>query len=137
MLILLFIGFGIPTVIVGHMIYVAFYRKRKAFGALALADDEAVILMMHEASIPDIHKTNFELENFVDRLQWAMGNVGEVRCVNIDCDVITISIFGGSAEEIYKKLRKVLRHNSFSKNASVILRYGPPGSLERRTHMAN
>ena len=137
MLVLLFTGFGIPAGIIGYMIYVAFFKKRKAFGALALEDDEAVILKIHGESVEDRFKTCEELQHFVASLQWEMGNLGEVRDVNIAENVATVTIFGESAEEIYAQVRKVLRHTSFSRNASVTLRYGAPGSAERRTHMAN
>jgi len=92
---------------------------------------------MHGATIDDRYKTSIELENLVNLLQWEMGNVGEVREVRVDDTTATVSIFGESAEEMYGYVRKVLRHTSFSKNAGVVLRYGPPGSRERRTHMAN
>lgn len=137
MLVLLIIGLGIPIGILSYMIYVAFIRKRRAFGALPASSDEAIILRMHGASIEDKYKASIEFENFVDRLQWAMGNIGEVRDVSIADGAATVTILGESAEEMYAKIRTVVRHTSFSKNASVVLRYGPPGSCERRTHMAN
>ncbi|MGN6357980.1 MAG: hypothetical protein ACTHLU_10950 [Novosphingobium sp.] len=133
---LLFIGFGIPIGIIGYIAYIAFIRKRHAFGAL-VDDDEAVILSVHGEAIDDRYKNWVEFENFISNLQWELGIIGEVRDVNISADVAIISIFGESAEEIYAQLKKVLRHTSFSKNASVVLRYGPLGSKERRTHMAN
>ena len=138
MLVLLYIvGLGIPMWIAGHMIYVVFVGKRRSFSALAIADDEAVILRVHGASVEDRYKTRVEFENFVDRLQWAMGNIGEVRDVSLDDGAATITILGENAEEMYAKIQTVVRHTSFSKNASVVLRYGPAGSRERRTHMAN
>ena len=136
MIALFIIGFGIPIGAFDYMVYVGFVRKRQAFRAL-IAGDEAVILRMHGSSIDDRYKTSDELQHFVDRLQWALGNIGEVREVNIADGAATATIFGESAEEIYSEVRKVLRHTSLAKNASVVLRYGPPGSRERRTHMAN
>jgi len=137
MLVLLIVGFGIPIGIIGYMIYVAFVKKRRAFGALPVSNDQAIILKMHGTTIEDKYKTSTEFENFVDRLQWAMGNIGEVRDVSLADGAATVTILGESAEEMYAKIRAVVRHTSFSKNASVVLRYGPPGSRERRTHMAN
>lgn len=137
MIALFIIGFGIPIGTFGYMVYVGFVRKRQAFRALAIADDEAVILRMHGSSIDDRYKTSDELQHFVDRLQWALGNIGEVREVSIADGAATVTVFGESAEAIYSEVRKVLRHASLARNASVVLRYGPPGSRERRTHMAN
>lgn len=134
---LFFIGFGIPVVIIGYIVYVAFVRKRHAFRPLAIDDDEVVILSVHGATIEDRYNTRAEFESFVSRIQCELGIIGEVRDVSIADDVATIAIFGESADEIYAQLKKVLRHTSFSKNASVALRYGPPGSKERRIHMAN
>ncbi len=137
MLALFIIGFGIPIGAFGYMFYIGFVKKRRAFRALPLADEEAVILRMHGSTIEDRYKNTRELQNFVDRLQWALGNIGEVREMNIADGAATVTAFGESAEIMYSKMRKVLRHSPLSKNASIILRYGPPGSHERRTHMAN
>ncbi|GGZ05865.1 MULTISPECIES: hypothetical protein [Bacteria] len=136
-LLLLVIGFALPAGIVAYIVYIAFIKKRKAFTALEEPDDQAVTLFMHGATIESRHKNRLEFENFVDRLQWALGNRGEVRDVSVNAEMATGAIFGESADEIYAHLRKILRHNSFSEHASVVLRYGPPGSQERRIHMAN
>ncbi len=61
MLILYIIGIVMPVGITIHMIYVAFIKKRRAFGSLLVTGDEAVILRMHGASIGDRYNKKIEL----------------------------------------------------------------------------
>jgi hypothetical protein len=133
----LILGIGAPIGAIAYMAHVSFLRRKRSFGSLELPEDEAVIIRLHGSSIEDQFKTRAEIDHFVDRLECALGNIGQMSDRQAADGAITITLLGESAQEMYARIGRVLRHASLSENATVVLRFGPPGSPEQRTHMAN
>jgi len=111
----------------------------RLFGKKPTANDQAVLVKLDGAGLPDLVYEKCDLATIEDRLIAAIEEkqLGEFDGNEIGEESTMLYMYGPDAEKLFAGIEAVLRAYPLCEGAEVTIRRGKPGAPERKLTLKN